>query len=322
MIDEGPGQRQSPEAEATRGYLVRDADGGNSIEIVLVAAVASILVIRAFLAATGYPQIGGHGLHIAHMLWGGFFMLVALLLLLTYWNPSLRRTAAFLGGIGFGTFIDELGKFITSDNDYFFRPTIALIYIIFMLLFLLARSMRQSTPLSVREIRLNEEIRRYLEDIEAARGSRFRRYFQLRDWLDDSYRRVVSRRWFEMALTAGFLIVGFGELLGVIGIMIHGRGGEPSVPAAQAASSAISTLCIWVGIWKLRSSRLAAYVWFERSVLVNLLVTQIFLFYDSQLAALGGLAVNLALYVALRYATYTETRVPRRRTINASRNPI
>ena len=40
------------------------------LETFFIASVTSILVIRAFLAATGYPQLGGHGLHIAHMLWG------------------------------------------------------------------------------------------------------------------------------------------------------------------------------------------------------------------------------------------------------------
>jgi len=33
-------------------------------------------------------------------------------------------------------FIDELGKFITSDNNYFFQPTISLIYIVFIIIFL------------------------------------------------------------------------------------------------------------------------------------------------------------------------------------------
>ena len=41
-----------------------------------VAAAASFVGTRAYLALTGYPQIGGHGLHISHLLWGGLLMLV------------------------------------------------------------------------------------------------------------------------------------------------------------------------------------------------------------------------------------------------------
>ena len=50
----------------------------------LVAGVASILAIRVYLILTGYPQLGGGGLHIAHMLWGGLLMLVALILMLAF----------------------------------------------------------------------------------------------------------------------------------------------------------------------------------------------------------------------------------------------
>jgi hypothetical protein len=103
--------------------------------------VVAVLVIRAWLAATGYPQIGGHGLHIAHMLFGGLGMLIALLASLTFLGPKVRHFAAIVGGVGFGAFIDELGKFITSDNDYFYQPTIALIYVIFVLLFIVGERM-------------------------------------------------------------------------------------------------------------------------------------------------------------------------------------
>mgnify|MGYP000147276314 CR=1 FL=1 len=106
------------------------------LERFLVSAVTTVLVIRAWLAATGYPQIGGHGLHIAHMLFGGAGMLIALLMSLTLVSSRARATAALIGGIGFGAFIDELGKFITSDNNYFYRPAVALIYVIFVLLFI------------------------------------------------------------------------------------------------------------------------------------------------------------------------------------------
>lgn len=58
-------------------------------------------------------------------------ILVDLILLLAILGGRIRSTAAIIGGLGFGKFIDELGKFITSDNNYFFQPTVAINYAIF-----------------------------------------------------------------------------------------------------------------------------------------------------------------------------------------------
>ncbi len=130
-----------------RRGLIRNSDAGELLELFLVAAVCAVLGIRAFLAAAGYPQIGGSGLHIAHMLWGGGFMMIALILLFSFLSRSLDRVAAVSGGVGFGAFIDELGKFITSDNDYFYAPTIGLIYVIFISIFLVLRTVRRARVL-------------------------------------------------------------------------------------------------------------------------------------------------------------------------------
>ncbi len=120
------------------------------LETFFIASVTSILVIRAFLASTGYPQLGGHGLHIAHLLWGGLLMLIALVLLLAFIGRHLQSSAALLGGVGFGTYIDELGRFITSDNNYFFQRAIPLIYMIFVLLFLCFRELEKQPSSSER----------------------------------------------------------------------------------------------------------------------------------------------------------------------------
>lgn len=134
---------------------VRNVDAGALLESLFVYAIAAILVIRVTLGATGYPQLGGRGLHIAHMLWGGLLMLVAIVLLLAFLGRSVVRLSAVLGGIGFGLFIDELGKFITSDNDYFFQPTIALIYTIFVILFLVSRAIDEHKGLTGRDALVN-----------------------------------------------------------------------------------------------------------------------------------------------------------------------
>jgi len=121
---------------STKYTFVRNYDSWGHLEVFLISAVAAVLLIRLFLKLTGYPQIGGGGLHIAHMLWGGLLMLAALIMLLSFLGKAVHRWAALIGGLGFGVFIDEIGKFVTADNDYFFRPAVSLIYVVFVLTFL------------------------------------------------------------------------------------------------------------------------------------------------------------------------------------------
>ncbi len=85
------------------------------------------------------------------MLWGGLLMLVALLSQLLYIGRDSRLPAAIVGGIGFGLFIDELGKFITSDNNYFFQPTFALIYVVLIALYLTSQALLKRRQLTSQE---------------------------------------------------------------------------------------------------------------------------------------------------------------------------
>lgn len=116
-----------------------------------VAAITTELCIRTQLYLTHYPQLGGHGLHIAHLLWGGLFMVTALAILLSLLGRRARQAAALIAGVGFGFFIDELGKFITADNNYFFKPAAGLIYLIFIALYLGSRAFRNHRGLNEAE---------------------------------------------------------------------------------------------------------------------------------------------------------------------------
>jgi hypothetical protein len=138
-----------------RRPLVRDFHAGEFLDLFLVSAVSAILGIRFYLELTGYPQVGGETLHVAHMLWGGLLMLAAIVLLLSYLGKAVARIGALLGGVGFGTFIDEVGKFVTRDHDYFYRPAVALIYITFVGTYLAIRSIHSRRRPSAEEYLVN-----------------------------------------------------------------------------------------------------------------------------------------------------------------------
>ena len=92
-----PGAAPVPDAGTARFGLVRRVEAGGALETVLVSAVATLLGIRAYLQATGFPQVGGGGLHIAHMLWGGLLMLIAVVLALIYIGRPARSWRRWWG---------------------------------------------------------------------------------------------------------------------------------------------------------------------------------------------------------------------------------
>ena len=134
-----------------RAGLVRNVRTAEHLTTFVVAGVTTVLITRLVLRMSGYPQLGGRGLHIAHVLPGGLLMLVAMFLLLAYVGPVVRPAAALIGGIGFGLFIDEVGKFVTADNDYFYRPAAAIVYVVFVLIVLGSRFVTTRRPIDPRE---------------------------------------------------------------------------------------------------------------------------------------------------------------------------
>ena len=132
-----------------RRLLVEREDAGNYLLISLIAFAATVIIVRLFLELTGYPQVGNSTLHIAHVLWGGLLLFVAVLVALIWDNPSFMILSAVLSGIGMGLFIDEVGKFITQNNDYFFPAAAPIIYgffLISVLIYFLVRRPEKDDP--------------------------------------------------------------------------------------------------------------------------------------------------------------------------------
>jgi hypothetical protein len=161
--------------------------------------VSAVLAIRFILRITGYPSLGGARFHIAHMLWGGLLMAVALLLCLSFLGNRTRLLAAVLGGIGFGTFIDEIGKFITRDNDYFFQPSIALIYITFVLIYVAFRDLQMRRGISREEYLVNaindleEAVINDLQPVERDRALRYLAAITEKDELTSGLVALIER---------------------------------------------------------------------------------------------------------------------------------
>lgn len=320
-------RRRTPTHVLLRLGLPRDPRAPRHLGTFLVATAATVLLTRAFLAATGYPQIGGGGLHIAHVLWGGLLMAVAFLLLLSFAGPVLRPFGALLGGIGFGLFVDEVGKFVTSDNDYFYEPTAAIIYATVVALGIVADVLHGRRPPDPREAlagAVDEAVagvaggftpaarRRaeaYLDDAGSVAGSDETRALlrsiaeeptELPDPVDAVSSAVVRvlhrlvRARFVPWLAVAVLVGTSGVAVG--GAVVRWLGGDDSpgwvVTGALVAGGAGVVLC-GIGLARVRRDTEDGYRWFRRAVLVSLLVTQFFLFRLSQWDASWGLLLDL-----------------------------
>jgi hypothetical protein len=130
---------------------VRRPGADSYLLITLLSFAASVTLTRLFLFLAGYPQLGGGTLHIAHVLWGGLLLFIAALLPLIFANRWVYQVEAILAGAGVGLFIDEVGKFITQTNDYFYEPAAPIIYTFFLVCVLVYIKFNQPPPRRARD---------------------------------------------------------------------------------------------------------------------------------------------------------------------------
>lgn len=134
---------------------VRNIQGTGSVETFLLVSISTILITRGYLEITDYPQVGGRTLHIAHALYGAAAMVIALVTTWMFIGNRVARRATVIGGIGFGLFLDEVGKFITVDNDYFYGPSAEIMYVTVLALLVFTKILRNARPLTAHEYTCN-----------------------------------------------------------------------------------------------------------------------------------------------------------------------
>jgi hypothetical protein len=319
----------------------RSFDLHQHLTTLFVCAVATVIFTRGFLAATGYPQVGGSTLHIAHVLWGGLLLVSALLSTLAFLSPATKPIAAVLGGVGFGLFIDEIGKFVTKDVNYFYRPAIAIIYVCFVILFGVIRwlSHRRFSAEEVALIGLESLQRAALGALSEERRVRVVRLMltahadsplaqNVRELLertsgDRELRRPVTHR-LSSRLAAYWIPLTEHRLfrLGVLSLLISAaaisaaeagwllRDGLGHLSFSQRAftlTTIVADLVLLIGAMRLSTSLQSALDWYDHAVLLEITVGQVFLYNSEQLAATANLVGLLIIWSLIRWAIHFET---------------
>jgi hypothetical protein len=336
-----------------RKVFLRNVRARDQLDIFLISAVSSLLLVRFYLHVAGYPQLGGGDFHVAHMLYGGVLMMIALTITFAFLGARALRISAVLGGIGFGVFIDELGKFITKDNDYFFHPAVGIIYAIFICLYLVFNFVSREQKLSSREYQLNalsqleEAIIRdmdsfekkrvaellqkanqksqftktlwhFLDEVEAVPPGRPHHVKVIFQKLSRAYNRFWHSRSSNMVVQLVFVVQAVVFLLAVIAtvynnfdqvrdLIVSGKELYSSqLLVGQLVASGIAASFAVVGAVLLPQSRVRAFEQFRRATLINLYLTQFFVFSRIQFQALPGFLFNLLLLGLISYVLYQE----------------
>lgn len=323
-------------------WRIRELRGSSLVELMLICAVITILGTRAYLELTGYPQVGGAVLHIAHMLWGGLLMVVGALVLFQAADRIWKPVVAIIFGAGFGLFIDEVGKFVTRDNDYFFQPAVAIMYVIFLLIFFstkliasidkrqpeehlyfagetLARSYvgaisETERTLALKNIDLSgitspeiTTLRQSLEKISTS-NDQDSQAWQRWDGIWARCQDFLAGQRFQMIMFALIVL----HAASYIFILAFIR--DVSIPSTftewldAAWQGAVALLQLTGIIVWIRGRQLLALRLFYYAMIVMLFVGQIFIFASSQFYGLIELTINVAILVGLRASIESQTK--------------
>ncbi len=176
--------------------LVQRESAERYLILTLLSFAASVSLTRLFLSLSSYPQIGKGDVHIAHVLWGGLLLYTAAILPLLFANRRIYTISALLAGSGVGLFIDEVGKFITQENDYFTPVAASIVYVVFLLTIALLLHIRRLGRAENRD-----EITKAFESIWESLHHPLpsREYMRLKTRLEGFVNSAPSRRYADLA---------------------------------------------------------------------------------------------------------------------------
>ncbi len=154
-------------------------------------------------------------------------------------------------------------------------------------------------------------LRAYVEEVELSPDDPTNFYFWFKEWAFATYARLATHLRFAVLFPALFLTWGIAQAgsLAYLAYAISGTTVEDLnwINYAQAASTAVTVACVAIGIWTWLGSRSKGSRWYMRAALVSIFVTQVFVFFQSQLAATSGLTVNVLTYASVAFVANLES---------------
>ncbi len=267
-------------------------------------------------------------------------MFISIFLLLGFLNKSTMLLGSLFGGVGFGLFVDEIGKFVTKDNNYFYQPAVALVYCVFVVIYLVFNYLNKKPISTDTEYLSNaiegikhlytdeptsdrvESIRKLLSLAKQNLHSRLLAQFvsSISPKTPSSSKRITSTlkhlyhllkisrspRRLSILVTIYFSLHSLINLGQTIITTWQPRSGVSQW--GEWLSTLVANGLVLFGLIRLRKSRLASYKILKTSILISIFITQIFTFYLDQLSALFGLAINLVSLIGINYLIDTRTK--------------
>ena len=163
-----------------------------------------------------------------------------------------------------------------------------------------------------------------IDTIPAKRPNRFRRFLRT---LDRCYATFWAKRTSKTLVRVFFLFETLLFVAGVIAVIstnidsaLNVFSGAVSFSVKGQLVASVAAACFaFYGALLLPASRLRAYEQFRRATLVNLCLTEFFMFSRMQLGALPGLFFNIAVLAGLNYAIKLETREQQKESVHTNK---
>ncbi|MFA5828769.1 MAG: hypothetical protein WC841_05445 [Candidatus Shapirobacteria bacterium] len=267
--------------------MIKRKNASELVLTVMIWAMVGLLGTRLYLEIMGYPQIGKGDWHVAHALIGGLVMTAGMMIDLVFYGTRTKKIAAGVFGLGMGWFIDEVGKYLSRDNNYFFQPAIVVIYAFFVILFLIYKYLeKRETRDGVsenKEMGISWEAKWWRQ----VRKITYHKIFR---------RKIVINILFLIAV--GYVVAGAGDAVFLWGTFRNDR--DISMFTFKSITDLIIAVVFGIGIYMVsRKKRRRGINFFRYGLLVNIFLSSIFNLYFEQFSAVIGLGFSVAIYYGL-----------------------